>query len=132
TGAGSNLTLGGNLTASGQTVTLTSAGTITEQSGVVITAGTLTGSSAGNASFAQTGNLVANLGAFATTTGGNNGNFTLTDGQALNVTGLVNAGTGVVTLTVAGTITELAGGAITAGILDVTAVGPVSLAAANA
>src|SRR4029077_12735792 len=102
---------------------LTSAGTITEQSGVVITAGTLTGSSAGNASFAQTGNLVTNLGAFATTTGGNNGNFTLTDGQALNVTGLVNASTGVVTLTSTGTITEVAGGLITAGTLTGSSTG---------
>src|SRR4029077_10907965 len=107
---------------------LTSAGTITEQSGVVITAGTLTGSSAGNASFAQTGNLVANLGAFATTTGGNNGNFTLTDGQALNLTGLLDAGTGVVTLTSAGAITELTGGSITAATLTGSSAGNASFA----
>src|SRR5439155_430067 len=92
-------------------VTLTVSGTITEPSGGLITAGTLTGGSTGNACFLQTGNLVTNLGAFATS----NGDFTLSDGQALNLTGLLNAGTGVVTPTSTGAITELAGGSITAG-----------------
>src|SRR5215469_5498971 len=83
TGAGSNLTVGGGLTASGQTVTLTSGGTITERAGGVITAATLNGSSAGDASLDQ-GNLLANLGPFTTTV---SGTFTLTDNQALTVSG---------------------------------------------
>jgi hypothetical protein len=129
--SGSNLTLAGIVSAPGHMVTLTSAGTIAEQSNATITAGTLTGSSAGNASFAQPGNLVANLGAFTTTTGGNNGNFALTNGQALNITGLLNTGTGAVTLTSAGTIAEPAGGLITAGTLTGSSAGGASLTQAN-
>ena len=129
--SGANLTLGGKLSAPGHMVTLTSAATITEQPGVAITAGTLTGSSAGNASFAQGGNMVANLGAFTTTAGGNNGDFTLTNGQALNTVGLVNTGTGVVTLSTAGTLTEQSGGGITAGTLTGSSVGGASLMQGN-
>ena len=131
TGASSNLTLAGNLSAPDHMVTLSSAGTLTEQTGVAITAGTLTGSSAGNASFAQPGNLVANLGAFATTTGGSNGDFSLTDGQALNIIGLLKTGTGTAMLNSAGSITEPAGGLITAGTLSGSSVGGASLTQAN-
>ena len=110
----SNLVLGGKLSAPGHMVTLTSAGTITEQPGGTITAGTLTGSSAGNASFDQA-NLLANLGLFTTTA---NGSFTLTDNQALRVSGPLNAAGDVLIqnnnfaqpLTLAGNIT--AGGRV--------------------
>jgi filamentous hemagglutinin family protein len=83
TGAGSNLTVGGGLTASGQTVTLSSAGTITEPAGGSITAATLNGTSVGNASLDQ-GNLLSDLGPFTTSA---SGAFTLTDSQALTVSG---------------------------------------------
>src|SRR5262249_1337855 len=48
---------------------------------------TLTGSSVGNALFGRPGNQVNNLGEFST----GDGNFTLTDGRALTVTGPVTA-----------------------------------------
>ena len=51
--------------------------------------------------------------------------------KALNVTGLVNAGSGVVTLTVAGTIDEQSGGGITAGTLTGSSVGGASLTQGN-
>jgi len=121
TGAGSNLTLGGSL--SGQMVTLSSSGIINESSGA-ITAATLTGSSSGTASLAQPGNMVTNLGAFST----GNGDFALTDGQALNLTGPLNAGTGSVALTsTTSTITEQPGSMITAAGLIADAGGAVNL-----
>src|SRR4029077_7530132 len=69
TGAGSNLTLGGNLTASGQTVTLTSAGAIIEQPGGAITAGTLDVTAVGPVSLTAA-NAVGRL-VFAVTGAGN-------------------------------------------------------------
>jgi filamentous hemagglutinin family protein len=128
---GQALNLTGLLNAGTGVVTLNATGTITELAGGSITAATLTGSSAGNALFGQSGNLVANLGGFATTAGGNNGNFTLTNGAALNLTGLVNAGTGVVTLTVAGPIAEQSSGAIRAGMLTGSSVGGTTLNQTN-
>jgi hypothetical protein len=122
------LTLSGNLIAGG-TATLTSAGMIT-QTGGIITAATLTGSSAGNASLTGN-NAVGVLGPFTVS----GGNFALTDANTnLAVTGAVTAsgtltlaavsdpdltisstlsGT-TVTLFANGTITEAAGGTITA------------------
>ena len=117
----------------GTTVMLTSAA-ITEPAGGSITAATLTGNSRLGASLNQA-NLLTNLGPF---TNAGAGGFALSDGQTLNVTGAVNAGTGglaltttsgnlvvgaglkagtTVTLTSAGTITEPAGGVITAATL---------------
>ena len=109
-------------------VSLTVAGAVAEAAGGTVTAGTLTGSSAGDANFGLPGNLIANLGAFATTTGGANGNFTLVDAQALAITGSVNTGTGTVSLTVAGGITEAAGGTVTAGTLTGSAAGDATFA----
>ncbi len=110
------------------TFSVISAGTIAEAAAGTVTAATLTGSSAGNATFGLAGNVIANLGAFATTTGGANGNFTLVDAQALAITGPVITGTGTVSLTVAGGITEVAGGTVTAGTLTGSAAGDATFA----
>ena len=129
TTAGGNILLeSGNLalsqpvnTGSGA-VSLTSTGTITEPAGGLISAATLTGTSVGGTTLNQT-NLLTNLGPF---TDGGAGGFALTNGQTLNVTAAIGAGTGglaltttsgnlvlgaglagtTVTLTSAGTITE--------------------------
>ena len=93
--------LGLNQMVSAGAVTLKSAGTIS-QTGGTITAATLTGSSSGTASFVQPGNNVTSLDAFST----GNGDFALTDGQALNLTGALNAGTGRVTLQVGGALQQ--------------------------
>lgn len=111
------LTLGGDVSSSGQTVTLRSAGTIAQSAGVV-TAGTLTGNSVGNATFGQN-NAIANLASFATS----NGDLRLNNGIALNITGPVNTGTGTANLTVGGAITELTEGSITAATLTGSSVG---------
>jgi hypothetical protein len=88
TGAGSNLTLNGDVTTAPlQTVTLVSAGGLS-QAGGAITAATLTGSSVGNASFDQA-NLLSKLGEFSTTA---DGIFTLTNNQALKISGPLNTG----------------------------------------
>ena len=71
TGSGSNLSLAGSVQASGQTVTLVSAGTITETGGV-ITAATLTGSSVGWVNFPKDNNIT-NFGPFADTGSGSGG-----------------------------------------------------------
>src|SRR6266851_3166543 len=76
-------------------------GTIGE-SNATITAGTLTGSSGGtvNLSDGTSTNKITALDTFTTS----NGDFSLTDVQPLNVTGAVNAGTGNLTLNVAGAL----------------------------
>ncbi|HEX3883807.1 MAG TPA: MBG domain-containing protein [Stellaceae bacterium] len=96
TGSGSNLTLGGSLIATGNAVTLNSAGTIAQPSGS-ITAATLTGSAVGGANFSGA-NLVNTFGNF-TNTGG--GAVAFTDGQALT-TATITSGAGGVTLTTTG------------------------------
>src|SRR5207245_6122019 len=113
------LNLTGPLNAGGGVATLTSTSTISEQPGGAVTAAMLTGSSAGAALFGQPGNMVAGLGGFAT----GNGDFTLANGQALNLTGPLNAGGGVVTLTSTSTISEQPGGAVTAAMLTGSSAG---------
>ncbi len=132
-GAGSDLSLAGNVTAGTAIVTLISGGAISQDGGV-ITAATLTGSSAGNATFGQSGNNIAALDAFTTTTGGAAGDFTLVDAQTsnLSITGAINAGAGTIALTTsAAGITEASGGVIDPGALAITSAGPVSLGNAN-
>ncbi len=92
-----SLDLRGDLSTPTGMVTLGAGGSISQELGT-ITAATLTGSSAGNASFGQSTNNIATLGAFSTTTGGANGDFTLVDAQPsnLSITGAVNAGTGTI------------------------------------
>jgi hypothetical protein len=142
-----NLVVGAGLSA-GTTVTLNSAATITEPAGGSITAAALTGTSADGTALNQT-NLVANLGPF---TNNGAGGFALTDGQMLNVSGAVDAGTGSLTLTTtsgnlvvgaglsagtrvtlnsAGTITEPPGGSITAATLTGNSTGGTALNQAN-
>jgi filamentous hemagglutinin family protein len=104
------LTLGGDLTASGQTVTLVSAGTIT-QAGGLITAATLTGSSVGGATLTQ-GNAVGTLGPFSNTGAGNATGLNFTDTQALQTSGAVSSTGPLVLTTTAGGLTL--GGDLTA------------------
>lgn len=118
------------ITHSSGTVTLNADGAISQTLPGAITAGTLTGSSAGDTVLTNPTNFVQNLGAFSTTTGGANGNFTLllAGGNAFNIIGALNAGTGTVSLTnpgsfVASGITEQTGGSITAGTLTGSAGG---------
>jgi filamentous hemagglutinin family protein len=104
------LTLGGDVTAGSQTVTLISAGTIA-QSGGIITAGTLTGSSAGGATLGDL-NHIGSLAGFANT---GTGGLSLTDANpsGLVVTAGVDAGSGDLSLTTAGGLTL--GANLTAG-----------------
>jgi filamentous hemagglutinin family protein len=96
------LTISGTLNASGQTLTLKNTGGGIDESGGTITAATLTGSSVGGATFTGT-NLIGAVNGFTNTTGGG---FTLFDGQALDVTGTIDAGPGNLTLkTTSGGIT---------------------------
>ncbi|HEX7349006.1 MAG TPA: filamentous hemagglutinin N-terminal domain-containing protein [Rhodanobacteraceae bacterium] len=94
-GAG-NLAINGAVNSGAGTTTLTQTGTgaITENTTTgKITAGTLTGSSAGATTLASASNAITNLGAFTAV------GFSLTNGQALDVTGTVNAETGNASLT---------------------------------
>ena len=126
TGTGHNLTLGGALTASGQTVTLTSAGTIAQLSGV-ITAGTLTGSSVGGATLTDA-NAIGTISGYTDTAG----NVDINDNSALSITGLIDVGTNILTLTDSSTIAESGIGAIDAGTLTGSSVGGATLTDANA
>ncbi len=136
TGAGSNLTINGALTAA--TVNLKSSGTITDKTTGIITANTLEGSSNGAATLTAA-NAVTSVGPFTTS----NGDFAFTDTDVLITTGAINAGTGNLTLTASGshisldapitggtvdlvssgTIGQLPGGTITATTLKGSAVG---------
>ncbi|WP_430389968.1 beta strand repeat-containing protein [Dyella sp. 20L07] len=107
TAAGSNLALNGNVNA--QSLSLSSGGAIT-QSGGALTVAALSGVSSGSTTLGQVNNITA-LGNFST-----NG-FSLNNGNALAINGALNSGAGTATLNVAGTITEGAGGSITAGTL---------------
>ena len=122
TGAGSNLTLGAAVTATGNTVTLTTTGagsnvmlqaavtaasavtldatgTIDQTAGV-ITAATLTGVSVGGASLTGQ-NLVGSLGPFTDTGAGSTG-IAFTDAQALGTAGTVSSASGPIALTTTG------------------------------
>jgi filamentous hemagglutinin family protein len=143
-----NLALSQPVNAGSGVVTLNSAGTITEPAGGLITAATLTGTSVGGTTLNQT-NLLTNLGPF---TNAGAGGFALTDGETLDVTGAVGAGTGglaltttignlvvgagltagtTVTLNSTGTITEPVGGLITAATLTGASVGGTTLNQTN-
>ena len=89
-GSGSTLTLDGDVT--GGLVTLTSSGPISQTAGF-IAATTLTGSAGGAANLAQS-NLITFLDGFSTTTGGANGDFTLTNVLGLTVSNPVSTGAG--------------------------------------
>ena len=95
-----NLSVAGAVSLGTGTLTLTSTGHIVGDT-ATITAGTLTGSSSGGASFNNTSNAIGTLGPFSDTS---NGNLTVANGQALDVTGAVNIGNGTLTLASTGAI----------------------------
>nr|WP_199043850.1 filamentous hemagglutinin N-terminal domain-containing protein [Dyella sp. ASV24] len=117
TGAGSNLTLNGNVNA--QSLSLNSGGSIT-QSGGALSVATLSGASSGSTTLAQANNITA-LGSFSA-----NG-FNLNNSNALAINGALNSGAGTTTLNVAGDITEGTGGSITAGTLAGSSTGSTTL-----
>jgi filamentous hemagglutinin family protein len=137
TGTNHNLVVDAALTDMGHTVDLISAGTIGSNGAGIITASALKGSSKGAVTLTAD-NVIGRLGPFST----GNGAFSLTDAGSLTVTGAVNAGTGVLSLTTlnlgniaidaklsgatvdltsAGDITEISTGAIVTSLLNVTA-----------
>ena len=144
-----DLTLGGNLTATRNTVTLNSAGVILQSSGAV-TAATLTGGSVGGATL-NGSNLVNTFGGFSDTGNGSAG-ISFTNAQTLGTTGTISSASGPVTLTTtagglnlggdlttsantvtlnsAGAITQ-SSGIITAATLTGGSVGDATLAQAN-
>jgi fibronectin-binding autotransporter adhesin len=117
TGAGSDLTLNGNVNA--QSLSLNSGGSIT-QSGGALSVATLSGASSGSTTLAQANNITA-LGSFSA-----NG-FNLNNSNALAINGALNSGAGTTTLNVAGDITEGTGGSITAGTLAGSSTGSITL-----
>ena len=146
-GTGSTLSLNGNVSASGNMVTLNSAGAITQAAAGIVTAGTLTGSSVGGATLSGA-NLVTSLASF---TNSGSGQLSVTDAQSLATTGPVSsagsltlttttgnltlggdvtASSGTVTLASAGTIGQ-SSGIIDPGALLINSVGSVSLLGAN-
>ncbi len=112
----------GDIGAVGETMSFTNVATIDLQAHGAITETvlsitnlnqtglTLTGSG-GPVNLGAAGNTFTKLGKFT-----GNGDFTLTNSNALDITGPVNAGTGAVTLQITGGLTET-GGTITAGTL---------------
>jgi hypothetical protein len=128
-------------------VDLNSAAAIDASSGAIVAA-TLTGSSLGTANFGSSYNMIGTLGAFSTNSGGD---FTLSDGEALAVSGTVNAGAhdigltttsgnvtigaeldaGTINLTSAGQATETSDGAIKTDLLNVAAQTGISLTSSN-
>ena len=124
-GGGSTLTLDGDVT--GGLVTLTSSGPISQTAGF-IAATTLTGSAGGAVSLAQS-NLITFLDGFSTTTGGANGDFTLTNVLDLTVSNPVSTGSGTLTLntgfsglTLAAPFSPSSGGALlSTGTINLTA-----------
>ncbi len=99
---------GGTVTAS-TSLTMSSTGSVGQVGGTIV-AGTLGGSAGGAVSLGSAGNMVGALAGFTTP-----GSFVLTDGQALTVTGPVNAGSSPLSLAASGNLTlngGLSGGAI--------------------
>ena len=147
TGSGSGLFVNGQLSAGG-TIALNPSGGITENAFGALLASSLTGSSVGGASMAQSANQFATLTSFSNTGGGpvsltdgsalsiggltdTGGNISVNDTGALGVTGLVNAGVHVLKLVATGSVTESGSGAVDAGYLTGGGAGGVGLAGAN-
>jgi filamentous hemagglutinin family protein len=141
------ISIANSVNAGGQ-ATLISAGTLAESGAGVVDAASLTGSSVGGTNL-NGANLISTLGGFANT---GSGDFVLDNGEALTVTGTVNAGSGNLTLATtsggiavegqltagaqatlnsAGTLAESGSGAISAGSLTGSAVGGATLNGAN-
>ena len=119
------LNIDGFVNAGSGTLTLNITGSgngLTDSGSGKITAGTLTGSAAGAVALNDAGYLISNLGAFSATSG-----FALTNGEALNIDGFLNAGSSTVDLINTGAITDSGAGKITAGTLTGSAAGAVAL-----
>ncbi len=108
------------------TLRLTTAGPVSQTAGA-ITAGLLQGSTMGALSLGAAANQIAALGDLVTSGGA----LTVADAADLTITGAVNAGSGTVTLTDAGTIGESGPGAITAASLSGSSAGGASFTGAN-
>jgi filamentous hemagglutinin family protein len=119
-GSGSNLVLDAGIT--GADVSLVSGGTIGQSAAGLIAAAGLTGRAAGAVTL-DSANQVANLDAFST----GNAGFSFVDSAALKVQGILDAGTGNVTLQTTGRRHNIAlTGMIDGGTLDVIATGRIS------
>lgn len=112
---------------SGQAVNLTSlAGSITQNAGWSINAGTLSASAAGNLTFDQTNNSIANLGVISS-----GGAFTFLNGFGFNLTGNVTATTSVALTALNGGSISQTGGIITTGSITANAGGDLTLGGLN-
>ncbi|HTW34186.1 MAG TPA: hypothetical protein VMD53_06190, partial [Rhizomicrobium sp.] len=118
TNAGAIL-LDGNLTTTGQTVTLDSAGAITQANGSIIDTGALTGTAGGATALTSAGNAIGTLAGFTNT----NGQFSLTDSTALTITGTLNVTGQTVTLNDTGGGIDAGNGQIIASVLTGSANG---------
>jgi len=125
TGATGNIAIKQTVT-SGGTIDLVSVGTIRQSNAGIITAGTLAGSSAGSTTLVAA-NQIGSLGTFTNT----GGKFSLTDDQALTITGTLDVGTHEATLKDTGILGESGAGLIEAGILRGTSAGGATLNGAN-
>ena len=142
-----DISIANTVNAGGQ-ASLSSAGTIGETGPGVLDVGSLTGSSVGGANL-NGSNRIATLGAFSNTA---SGDIVVEDGEALTVTGSVNAGSGNLTLATtsggiaveaqlttgaqatlnsAGTLVESGSGSISASSLTGSAIGGATLNGAN-
>ncbi len=130
-----DISLTAPLTLTGHALTLNSAGAIFGDTSA-ITVATLTGSSAGGASFNNVSNAIGTLGSFSDS---GDGNVTIADSQPLHTTGSITAGAGNIVInaaTMLGADTTFTGGNVTFGstldgahVLDITASGVVSFLA---
>lgn len=118
-----DLSIDGTIT--GSSVALSSAGIIDEGAGGAITADTLTGSSVGHTGL-DGANAIGALGDFSAT------GFSVNNTGDIAINGDLNVGSGEVTLTSDGAISEGASGIITAGTLTGSSVGTTVLGGANA
>lgn len=126
TNAYPTMNLTGNVTASGQAVSISNTMGAINQTGGVISASTLS-LSAGGGITATRNNVIGSLG---TVTAG--GNVAITNVGALNLTGDVNTGGGDLTLTSNTGQIEQTGGVVTANAVNLQAAGRIWLNNANA
>lgn|GEM_PF-2601873 len=111
----SNINLRNTSTITADAVTVNSGNIVNQDATSTIIANTLTGTVDKTATFAGTNNNLVNLGTFLT--GASNfhdGGFSLNEVDGLNVTGLVSADGGNITLDVGGDLAFTAGGAVEA------------------
>ena len=121
----SALTLSGPVNIGGNKLTL-QAGSLSQTAQGVVTAGQLTGGTAGATNLGTAVNSIGSLGTYAS-----GGSFTLNNGtNGLVLAGPLNAGTNQVTLT-SGTLQQVAGATVTAGVLTGNVTGLASLNAGN-